>query len=235
MTIQAGAAKDAQEAAMETLRKYNEFLKQRHGYQLPPQEFYPINIEEIIRSVFEWNVVLVPFIFGERVKARCNFKKSEIQLGMDVGTEQQKRFTLAHELAHIVLHSDDKHGCSPDVFRADIHSARIISAQPVNRWTEREADQFAATLLMPPRAVEREFKERFGMTRIWAQSKRVRDIQKEIAAKQHRFWRDSKNLLDAAEALAQFQSETYPVSLAAFFGVSIHAFAIRLLELDMIY
>jgi hypothetical protein len=47
----------------------------------------------------------------------------------------RQRFTIAHELGHFVMHS--KHG-------ADEHS-------------EREADVFAATLLMPPDILRKEF------------------------------------------------------------------------------
>jgi Zn-dependent peptidase ImmA (M78 family) len=75
----------------------------------------------------------------------------------------RQRFTIAHELGHFVMHSE--HG-------GDEHS-------------EREADVFAATLLMPPELLRKEFaatpdadvlRERFQVSReaIWIVLKELR-------------------------------------------------------------
>lgn len=52
----------------------------------------------------------------------------------------RQRFTLAHELAHFVLHRDDQ-----DEFRDVIFTRRSLHRDE----REREADRFAAQLLMP--------------------------------------------------------------------------------------
>ena len=52
----------------------------------------------------------------------------------------RKRFTIAHEIAHFILHS---HGQT--VFRDRTFARRASDPS----WMEKEADQFAADLLMP--------------------------------------------------------------------------------------
>jgi hypothetical protein len=68
--------------------------------------------------------------------------------------EDIRRFTTAHELAHIALH--------PDLL---LHRDRAIAGceSPCTRPTvEREADAWAADFLMPERMIKREFQERYG-------------------------------------------------------------------------
>ncbi len=86
------------------------------------------------------------------------YKKGEkLFLGVnEKHTEQRQRFTIAHEIGHHILHTDDilhydiqrcdtVDGIDPVYFRAD----KIQSSQ------ETEANFFAAELLMPAELIER--------------------------------------------------------------------------------
>lgn len=64
----------------------------------------------------------------------------------------RKRFTIAHEIGHHVLHGDKKEFID-GIFKRE--------KQPDNQFieTEKEANQFAAALLMPAHDVVREFQK----------------------------------------------------------------------------
>ncbi|MGE0539174.1 MAG: ImmA/IrrE family metallo-endopeptidase [Dehalococcoidia bacterium] len=65
----------------------------------------------------------------------------------------RKRFTIAHEIGHLLLHSDDDMHVDeyvPIGFRNDVSSMAINER-------EVEANQFAAELLMPADTISREF------------------------------------------------------------------------------
>ena len=59
--------------------------------------------------------------------------------------EERQRFTIAHELAHLLLHKGDEVHIDK-VFRVNLRSPISSSAQDVE---EIEANAFAASLLMP--------------------------------------------------------------------------------------
>ena len=57
---------------------------------------------------------------------------------------ERQRFTLAHELAHFLLHaSSPLHVDSSQVYFRERHSSQSLD------WKEIQANQFAAALLMP--------------------------------------------------------------------------------------
>lgn len=68
--------------------------------------------------------------------------------------EQRKRFTTAHEIAHFLLHRDTlknrKH--MDRLFEAESYDANPNA--PLTRTQEKEANRFAAALLMPKIAIE---------------------------------------------------------------------------------
>jgi Zn-dependent peptidase ImmA (M78 family) len=66
------------------------------------------------------------------------------------GDERRRRFTIAHEIGHFVLHPER---VSPE---------RGGPANEAGRRVEREANQFAAELLMPEERVRRAFREHGG-------------------------------------------------------------------------
>lgn len=62
---------------------------------------------------------------------------------------ERQRFTIAHELAHFLLHRDDSaFGPLPETIHRDENGFRYIDQPDPGR--EREANRFASALLMPP-------------------------------------------------------------------------------------
>jgi Zn-dependent peptidase ImmA (M78 family) len=68
---------------------------------------------------------------------------------------EEMRFTAAHELGHWLLHPDQVmfRDRSPSTYKNEFRPA-----------VEREADQFAAVFLMPPKLVGAAFRGRFPVT-----------------------------------------------------------------------
>lgn len=66
--------------------------------------------------------------------------KGIIYVKRSIKEQVRKRFTMAHEIGHFILHADQKLTCSP----SDIESWAEEQANP-----ERQADGFASELLLP--------------------------------------------------------------------------------------
>lgn len=141
-------------------------------------------------------------------------------------SNEEIRFTTAHEVGHWVLHEKEV-----------LHRDKPVDAHFLNSderpQIEREADYFAACFLMPGERVAAEFQIRFG-------SQIPFEINEDVA-----FWlapTDVDSLLNSpkrsmkrALALAsahQFNGRPFD-SLAEKFKVSKSAMAIRLLELSL--
>lgn len=127
-----------------------------------------------------------------------------------------QRFTLAHELGHVVLHQG-----------TGLHRDRALRgslvASPSNP-EETEANIFAAAFLMPAKLVRAEFVKRFGTERF------VLDDATAFALGDS----SSSTLLPRRLARAEHFGGEHFVSLARHFRVSESAMAIRLAELELI-
>lgn len=90
----------------------------------------------------------------EGVHGLLALRGGEGQIYVEVNdTPNRKRFTVAHEIAHYLLHFRDQ-----DVEHVDDADSFRTVADPTSEWTperrrEWEANYFAAALLMPERAV----------------------------------------------------------------------------------
>ena len=139
-----------------------------------------------------------------------------------------QRFTAAHEIGHYVLH--------PWIGDKIVHRDRAVDGGPAagRPAFEREADYFAACLLVPLKVLEEQFIARFGTRKPLPQTETVafhlgeRDVAKLFSA--------PKGSLMFASLVARAQSfdtKRFP-SLAAYFGMSVGAMAIRLREAGLI-
>jgi Zn-dependent peptidase ImmA (M78 family) len=140
---------------------------------------------------------------------------------------QTQRWTAAHELGHYILH--------PHVGDRTLHRELPLDAPRGSRPPlEREADYFAACLLMPRKAVITEFDARFGTKHPLALTQTVAWHLK--LDERFLFSQPPGSLLFAtAVAKAQhYDRHRFNGSLAQFFGVSATAMAIRLEELGLV-
>jgi Zn-dependent peptidase ImmA (M78 family) len=73
-------------------------------------------------------------------------------------SQTRKNFSLAHELGHYWLHQDDEVFLDKSIMHRDAKSARG------DDWKEIQANQFAASLLMPKQALEKAFDGQLATT-----------------------------------------------------------------------
>jgi hypothetical protein len=66
---------------------------------------------------------------------------------------RRQRFTVAHELGHWVCHANERPEAEP------VYCRQVHVAEPADRALEREANVFAAELLMPEEAVRQAWAE----------------------------------------------------------------------------
>ena len=224
----------ASEQARATLQRLYDLLSARDGRRPPSDEFFPVNLEAIAETVLGWKVKKVPFIF-EDTSGKFDPKKREIVLPMDVDSDRRVRFTLAHEIGHIVLHSADSTLCGLRV--PDLRSVRLMGdgyREPDKR-VEDEANSFATELLMPAKAVRAQFTNRFGKNRVWCGSAAVREALNNPSGRRRLAQTGAPTPGFAAEALADYVSPTGLPPLTTYFGVSRQSLSIRLLELHLVY
>jgi Zn-dependent peptidase ImmA (M78 family) len=111
----------------------------------------PVNVEEICKTL---GVAVKPMDVKERVSGVLVLKNDKATVGynrMDAPVRQ--RFTIAHELGHYALHQDTMQLFVDEGYAVAYRDSRSSSGE-VRR--EREANAFAAAILMPKYLVEQE-------------------------------------------------------------------------------
>lgn len=123
-----------------------QFLDKYH-----PSGELPIPIEEIIELKLEINVIPVPGLlkFGVDAYTWSDLKNIIVDDYFYKKNIKRLRFTLAHEIAHIILHGDFIKKCprsSIDEYRQYVQTIGNIQ----HARMESEADRFAGLILAPP-------------------------------------------------------------------------------------
>lgn len=102
---------------------------------------------DIIKCAEKMSVTVSSAVLGEDVSGIFVLKNGAANIGYNLGeSENRQRFTVAHELGHFVLHSKEKQlfvDKTQSTFYRDLNSS---SGQLRH---EREANSFAAAILMP--------------------------------------------------------------------------------------
>ena len=153
------------------MKKYYEFLRketnaselieflQKNGFSLQP----PIDIENIL-NFLELNYHSNPDFRQIKITGSITVRENEPLIWanpFENKFKERKRFTLAHELGHFMLHvapQGDFSNFSP-------FTDKIISFNRDDNWNykEMEANAFAAQLLMPAHLIENEVKSLIGL------------------------------------------------------------------------
>jgi len=199
--------------------------------------FYPVDPTEII-TLLGWTLHQVSMVGDsgspQRHDALLDFEKKTItaeitgeMLRSDLSG--RARFTLAHEIGHILLH--DGKGAR---IRARVAAMREKNGKQGARLDpqEREANRFATEFLMPRRAVEMRFKEIVGYSQIFLNSRFAQALAKE---REPQALQSGESLTreSLAKILARYTPSDGKGSLATFFGVSVETMGYRLLELRL--
>jgi Zn-dependent peptidase ImmA (M78 family) len=123
--------------AQEVLRKSNAFIA-------------PIPIKSIIKDL---DIILSPYDLGKDVSGVLVIDGNKCKIGYN-STEShvRQRFTLAHELGHFILHRNKEQ----EVFVDNVsYMFRKSDAKTSKGYKiEKEANQFAAAILMPKGLIE---------------------------------------------------------------------------------
>ncbi len=133
-----------------------------------------------------------------------------------------RRFTLAHELGHAVLHS---------TMMMSLHRDRpVTNASKKRDLIEQEADIFATNFLMPEKLVIKEFYARFQTEKFTLSEEVAFAMQKELQQLNHLTRRELSKLL----ACSKFYNGKHFTSLSERFEVSVETMAIRIEELFLV-
>lgn len=129
-------------------KKANDLLKK---FNL--DNILPIPVNKLIKSS---GIKLSPYDLGEGVSGVLMIDKGVSKIGYNA-TESyvRQRFTLAHELGHFELHCKNK---DKELFVDN--TKYLFRKQPkgsIEAQREKEANEFAAALLMPKTLVKKEF------------------------------------------------------------------------------
>lgn len=112
----------------------------------------PIKIESIVKDL---NIDLVKYTFDDDISGVLVLSGSQPTIGINHNhSEVRKRFTIAHELGHYILHRDKGNVMFMDkvLYRKNSEEYNVKDER-----LEKEANYFAANLLMPEAAVRKWF------------------------------------------------------------------------------
>ncbi|NGM62691.1 ImmA/IrrE family metallo-endopeptidase [Sphingobacterium sp. SGG-5] len=111
----------------------------------------PVEIENIVKVL---KIDLVYYTFEEEISGVLVLNGSHSTIGVNQGhSGVRKRFTIAHELGHYILHKDQGSMFMDKVlYRKNSDDYNVKDEK-----LEREANYFAANLLMPEKAVRKLF------------------------------------------------------------------------------
>lgn len=223
--------------ARDILKKFHVLMRESTGANLSARAFFPVNARGIVTGLLSWSIdeVAEIEITGEcgRVRGRCLHHEKKILVAVDaISGPGERSFTIAHEIGHAVMHGtvrdrEREHDRTRSVRRRNIAREQV---QRVSTGLEREADVFAATLLMPSVAVRKRFQEVFGTDTLWSGARILRGGSSQ----------SNVDLPEASRRAAVYQPQSPDPaqdgrSLVEFFGVTPSAMAIRLRELGLIY
>lgn len=119
----------------------------------------PVPIEWIIEQRFQMDIVPVPGLNrGFQIDAYITSDLSEIRVDEDVysSVETRYRFSLAHELAHRLLHANVLRQLRFNTI-GEWLSARDRISEREYRFIEWHANAFAGLILVPPEPLAQQF------------------------------------------------------------------------------
>jgi Zn-dependent peptidase ImmA (M78 family) len=226
---------DIANKARELLSDLHELQSEGVGAKPRLEEFFPINLRQIVEEILGWQIeerTMIGFLpSGYQIIGQTNFDEKRILIDVGDTRSGERNYTLAHEIGHVTLHRMS-YACQGFATRthASRRNERLVNPDPTRSRLEREAQLFAAELLMPRKSVTAYFKLLFGNDRVWADSSLTKEILERAGERQK-----LSDLKGVAKIVAREDGRDGHKNLADFFGVSSEAMAVRLLRLGLIY
>lgn len=123
----------------------------------------PIPVDEVAKRS---GVSLVAFDLGEDVSGILHMKGGAANIGYNPNESKlRQRFTIAHELGHYFLHrEDDKIFVDNENYYQSImfRTTKQLNLSKADYQREKDANAFAAALLMPQTLMQKELKKYNG-------------------------------------------------------------------------
>jgi Zn-dependent peptidase ImmA (M78 family) len=225
--------------AREVLSKLYCVYYDEKGKYLSPDEFFPINLKKIISSVMDWNLESLADIgydsYGQRLRGHCDYEKKLIRISFQDIKPGEKVFTIAHEIGHALLHTHAPRTSSVSERKRVTPRIAKANSNAQERKMEKEANIFAAELLMPEKAVRDYFFSVFGRKELWLGSMKAQQIIKNIGSTSRTSIFTPQTVKDIAPYFSDYKKTGTDPSMREFFGVSRSAMSLRLLELSLLY
>lgn len=137
----------------------DDFLKTYH-----PSFDPPIPIEEIVEHKMDIAIFAVPGIkslIGVDAFISSDFSQITVDEDCFVKFPERTRFSIAHEVGHLILHKDWYKKYGPKTFE-DYLSSHDKADEQIYRFTEIQAQTFAGLVLVPTDLLFNELKKRLG-------------------------------------------------------------------------
>ena len=219
-------------------RLYRIYYEEK-GRFLSPDEFFPIDLNKVISTVMNWELESVSDIGydrnGQMLRGRCDYDNKLIRIAFQDVSPAEKNFTIAHEIGHAILHADSNRLSPVSERKRTIRRIANLISTSEERKKEKEANIFAAELLMPEKAVRDYFSRVFGYKEIWLGSMRAQQFIKDFNKKSQKPFFNLISVKDIAPYFTAYKKTGSQPSIREFFGVSTAAMSIRLLELNLIF
>lgn len=125
-----------------------------------PDGMIPVPIEEILDITLGINIIPIPELVNFSVDAYTWSDLKNILVDKFFYEKQPRRyrFTLAHELGHILLHSEILKSANVDSIEEYLEFVDSIGDEQ-HRWAEWQADCFAGLILVPPKPLASKLQE----------------------------------------------------------------------------
>lgn len=216
------------ERSLNVLNDLLKLMTERLGHSPTFEEFYPVQLELIVETVLGWKLLwkegLGSSVNGAPIMGRCDFEQKTILVSSQPSVGA-RRYSLAHEIGHAFMHKDARSCIGGGLQRTrSVRSGLTSGPRPEEYAIEREAEHFAAELLMPAKAVRRYFQSVTGSPRVWSRSEWAEKIQPA----------GELTVQNVSVAIASYQ----PLEgkrLTAKFGVTEAAMATRIRELSLVF
>lgn len=143
----------------EVTQAAEKFLKTNH-----PSSTLPIPIESIVEQKMNISLFVVPGIkklLGIDAFINSDFNQITIDENSFVTFPERTRFSIAHEIGHLVLHRDWYEKYGPKNFEDYLNSHDRMDNE-IYKYIEIQASTFAGLVLVPPKLLMSEMKKKLG-------------------------------------------------------------------------